>query len=144
MEFFRRNRRSMASQMLALMLVVWANMALAPCAMAASAPTGGHMDGSHLDGAHVPVVDAPCAHCPPEHSRCDTDLSSQCSLEAQVLDGSAVRGPVFDYPTLQFALAPSLAEFSPNPAKQAVHLLPQYVLPPPGTALHKRFCVYLK
>lgn len=129
----------MASQMLALMLLVWANMALAPCAMAASVPAGDHMNGSHML-----VADAPCAHCPPEHSRCDTDQSNQCYLEAQVLDGSALRGPAFDYPTLQFALAPSVAEFSPNPAKQAVYFLPQYVLPPPGTALHKRFCVYLK
>jgi hypothetical protein len=160
MEIFRRNRRSIASQVLALLAVVWLNLALAPCAMSMGTPMGdgmshemGHdMDSSmgqsssmgqamsHSTGSGEP----PCSHCPPNQSACDTEPSGQCALQAQVIDDQGVTGLSLAQPLPHFAAAPAVMEFIPHPVTQSVDRPPKSLLRAPGIALHKRFCVYLK
>lgn len=133
MGFLRLHRRLIASQVLALLATVWLNLALAPCAMA----LGGLAAGVPDVAAEAP----PCDHCPPRLSHCDTEQSSQCALEAQVVDDSAlVPG---DLPLPAMAPAPELS--GPSEARSA-----RLPIPPPegqggvcGPPLHKRYCVYL-
>ena len=147
MNLFRRNSRSIASQVLALLMVVWLNLALAPCAMAMGTQLGEKMN-SHVSASTVDhsMMDQepPCSHCPPAQSHCDTDLSGPCALEAQVSSDSALTNLTLDYHSPGLALTPVLVEFMPPAGKQ-------FEAPPPdignsvvGVSLQKRFCVYLK
>jgi len=142
MNLFRRNRRSIASQVLALLTVVWLNLALAPCAMSMGTQMGekmsGHMSASMMDD------EAPCSHCPPKKSHCDTDLSSQCVLEAQVSTDSALTNLSLDHHSPEFAPMSVVVEFMPPTAKQVEAPPPDTVISVPGISLQKRFCVYLK
>jgi hypothetical protein len=147
MNLFRRNRRSIASQVLALLTVVWLNLALAPCAMSMGTQLGekmnGHLSASTMDHSmmdHEP----PCSHCPPEQSHCDTDLSGPCALEAQVSSDSALTNLSLDHHSPGLALTPFVVEFMPPPAKQIEAPPPDTVNSAAGVSLQKRFCVYLK
>jgi hypothetical protein len=158
MEILRRNRRSIASQVLALLAVVWLNLALAPCAMSMSSRADdgsshgvGHAGGEgmgqqtdHPMGEPMSPAQAPCHHCPPNQSSCDTALSSPCALQAQLRDDPAVSGLPAYHPLPFFAAAPAVVEYSPHPVRQSLDRPPGSMLSPPGVALHKRFCVYLK
>ena len=152
MNLFRRNRRSIASQVLALLTVVWLNLALAPCAMSMSTQMGEKMN-SHVSASTVDhsmmdhsIMDQepPCSHCPPEQSHCDTDLSSQCALEAQVSTDSALINLFLDHHSPDLAPMPFVVEFMPPTAKQFEAPLPDIGNSVVGVSLQKRFCVYLK
>ena len=150
MDFFRRNERPIARQVLALLTVVWLNLALTPCAMSMAAPVGSHPD-SHMDSHPVghmaaPVVDqaAPCSHCPPGQSQSDSSLPGPCALEVQVADESALLNPILDHHASALALAPVVMEFVPLVVQRSLERPPDRVPLSPGVALHKRFCVYLK
>ncbi len=150
MDFFRRNERPIARQVLALLTVVWLNLALTPCAMSMAAPVDSHAD-SHVDshpGGHMaaPVVDqaAPCSHCPPGQSQSDSSLPGPCALEVQVADESALLNPILDHHASALALAPVVMEFVPLVVQRSLERPPDRVPLSPGVALHKRFCVYLK
>ena len=158
MDFFRRNERPIARQVLALLTVVWLNLALTPCAMSMAAPVDSHADShadSHMDshvnshpGGHMaaPVVDqaAPCSHCPPGQSQSDSSLPGPCALEVQVADESALLNPILDHHASALALAPVVMEFVPLVVQRSLERPPDRVPLSPGVALHKRFCVYLK
>ena len=150
MDFFRRNERPIARQVLALLTVVWLNLALTPCAMSMAAPVDSHAD-SHVNshpGGHMaaPVVDqaAPCSHCPPGQSQSDSSLPGPCALEVQVADESALLNPILDHHASALALAPVVMEFVPLVVQRSLERPPDRVPLSPGVALHKRFCVYLK
>lgn len=151
MTLFRRHRRSIASQVLALLTVVWLNLALAPCAMAMGAHSGekmsGHMSASMMDDAvmdhsmmdHEP----PCSHCPPDLSQCDTEISSPCALEAQVSGDSALTNLSLDHHSPDLAPMP-VVEFMPPATRQFQAPPPDIANSVAGVSLQKRFCVYLK
>lgn len=134
MGFFRLHRRLIASQVLALLSTVWLSLALAPCAMAL-----GELPGAEPGmAAEAP----PCDHCPPSQSHCDTEQSSQCALEAQVVEDSALF-PSGDQPQPVMAPAPELSGHSRACSAQLA-------VPPSdgqsqafGPPLYKRYCVYL-
>lgn len=152
MHLFRRNRRSIASQVLALLTVVWLNLALAPCAMSMSSQVGekmnSHMGATTMDHAMMDhsMMDQepPCSHCPPEQPQCDTDLASQCALEAQVSSDSALTNLSLDHYSPAFATMPVVVEFMPPPLKQLDRPPPDVADSVAGVSLQKRFCVYLK
>jgi hypothetical protein len=154
MDFFRRNQRPIASQVLALLTVVWLNLALAPCAMSMAIPVESHTNShvgahpdSHMDGhMAAPMADqgAPCSHCPPGQSRSDAPPSGPCALEVQVADESALVNPVLDHHASALALAPVVVEFVSRVAERSLERPPDQPPFSPGTALHIRFCVYLK
>ncbi|MCJ7558346.1 MAG: hypothetical protein MUP90_15730 [Gammaproteobacteria bacterium] len=146
MDFFRRNQRPIARQVLALLTVVWLNLALTPCAMSMAMPVDSHPD-THMGGSMAAPTadhDAPCSHCPPGQSQSDTSLPGPCALEAQVADDSALLNPFLDHHASALALVPVIIQFMPRIAEQSVER-PAHSIPlSPGIALHKRFCVYLK
>jgi hypothetical protein len=154
MNFFRRNQRPIASQVLALLTVVWLNLALAPCAMSMTIPVDSHTNShmgahpdSHMDGhMAAPIADqgAPCSHCPPGQSQSDAPPSGPCALEVQVADESALVNPVLDHHASALALAPVVLEFVSRAAERSLERPPDQLPCSPGTALHVRFCVYLK
>lgn len=146
MDFFRRNQRPIASQVLALLTVVWLNLALTPCAMSMEIPVDSHA-GNHM-GESMPAPmadhDAPCSHCPPGQFQADTSLPGPCALEAQVADDSALLNPFLDQHASALALVPVVVQFMPRVAEQSVERPADTIPLSPGIALHKRFCVYLK
>ena len=162
MNLFRRHRRSIASQVLALLSVVWLNLALAPCAMSMAAQVGEKMPGQvsasvmdhstmdhsmmdHSTMDHSTTDQSPpCSHCPPGLSDCDTELSGQCALEAQVSGDSALTNPGLDHHSPGFATMPVVVEFMPPPLKPFQGPPPDIVDSVAGVSLQKRFCVYLK
>lgn len=152
MNLFRRNRRSIASQVLALLTVVWLNLALAPCAMSMGTQLGekmnSHMSASTMDHAvmdhSMMDQEPPCSHCPPEQSHCDTDLSGPCALEAQVSSDSALTNLTLDHHSPGLALTPVVVEFMPPVGKQLEAPPPDIGNSVVGVSLQKRFCVYLK
>ena len=157
MDFFRRNQRPIASQVLALLTVVWLNLALAPCAMSMAIPVDSHTNthtNSHMDahpdshtGGHVaaPTADqaAPCPHCPPGREA-DSSLPGPCALEVQVADESALLNPALDHHASTLAPPPVVMAFVSRVAEASLERPPDRVPFSSGIALHERFCVYLK
>lgn len=131
---------------MALLAVVWLNLALAPCAMAMGAQMGDHM-GDHMSAqmsASMSHDEAPCSHCPPKQSHCDTELSGACALQAQVSGDSALTSLSLDHHSPDLAPLPVVVAFLAPPALQSQARPPDRRVPETGLALHKRFCVYLK
>ena len=146
MDFFRRHQRPIARQVLALLSVVWLNLALTPCAMSMALPVDSHADHHMTGSMPAPMADhdMPCSHCPPGQPQGDATLPGPCALEAQVADDSALLNPFLDHHATALAPPPVVVQFMPRPAEQSVERPADNIPLSPGVALHKRFCVYLK
>jgi len=137
MHALRHNSRPLAAHLLALLAVVWLNMALSPCVMAmaqslaAQAPM--QMDGEH------------CGHCPDTTPPChDGDRQAPCSLAQKLSSQDTVLAQPFETPAPELALVDSRS--GPGPLAGFSRPLPHVpVRPPdPGAPLYLVHCAFLK
>jgi hypothetical protein len=129
----RSVRRRLASGVLSLLGVVWLNMAVQPCLMAAEPllPEQHHESG--------------CPHCPPMERHCGDQDSGGCTyFDAIDFDGRPAPVPNLDDIKLTVA-AP--APIAPGPLSRADHRLKgpdEFPPPPTGPPLFVRNCSFLK
>ncbi|MGD9387261.1 MAG: hypothetical protein PVI87_03455 [Gammaproteobacteria bacterium] len=126
MQSLRRHRRGLAAFAATLFLAVWANMAVAPCLMAAEALLGGD-----------------CPHCPEPPPPChEPEGAGSCSyIDGYDFDGRSPAVPKVD---LQLVALPAsgyepavLPAARQAPPRQLVRAPPD----PGGPRLHLRNCV---
>ena len=127
----RKRRRSLTTRVLAMLGVVWLNMVLQPCLMAAE------MD---MD------MTGPCPHCPaPMTDDCDGAASNVCTYFDQVdYDGRSPHPKIVKKVDYGFvALAASPAEHLHSASTCATGPPPAAELHPPAVPIHILHCVYL-
>ena len=125
----RRRSRPVGRLILSAFMVVWLNMALQPCLMAAT-PLTGHADPD-------------CPHCPEPASHCDEDSAARCSwIDAYDFDGRQSAADAFGAGAwLSPALYPAP---EPRVSAQPVCPRPPPERPPPDIPLHLIHCIQLK
>ena len=125
----RRRNRSLGRLIISAFLVVWFNMALQPCLMAA-APLTGHAEHD-------------CPHCPEPASHCDEGSAARCTwVDAYDYDGrqsaaDASGAGAWLSPAFYRAPEPRVPARAPSPR-------PPPEPPPPDTPLHLIHCIQLK
>ncbi len=125
----RRRNRHLGRLIISGFLVVWLNMALQPCLMAAE-PMTGHGDHD-------------CPHCPDVVTHCDEESTARCAwVDAYDYDG---RQGSADPSASGAWLAPALVS-APEPAwsGRPAPPRPPPQPPPPDAPLHLIHCIQLK
>ena len=124
----------------ALLAVLWLNMAITPCAMA--------FDGGDHDCPHMPPTDEHVMEGHHDHGH-EQAASSCATMQTDCCDGlDATLGSRTDSakaktsPDLVFAATPAIAELSPQAALFAAAADPPDP-PEASTPRHVLFCVYL-
>ena len=112
---------------LALFVMVWLNMAIQPCLMAAEAL----LPGQHDD----------CSHCP-EAQHCSDIDESRCQFVGDYdYDG---RAPAIPDPHAAFLVSTLPLSAEPAPERQAIDRWTRCGAgPDPGLPIYKRHCRYL-
>ncbi|MGI9264739.1 MAG: hypothetical protein ACR2QU_07410 [Gammaproteobacteria bacterium] len=125
--YHRHNSNSLARWALAMFVVVWLNMAIQPCLMAAEAI----LPDQHDD----------CSHCP-EVQHCSDIDQRRCQFVGDYdYDG---REPAIPDPHPAFVASERLSPAEPrSPAQVFDHWVRQGAGPDPGPPLYKRHCSYL-
>jgi hypothetical protein len=124
----RRRNRPLGRLIISAFFVVWLNMALQPCLMAAAPLIG--------------EADPDCPHCPEPVSHCD-DASARCTwVDAYDYDGrQGAADPYGDGVWLSPVLNPAA---EPRVSAKAAPPRPPPEPPPSDTPLHLVYCVQLK
>jgi hypothetical protein len=125
---FRSRERRLGRFMVSAFLVVWLNMALQPCLMAA-APLVGEAMGD-------------CPHCPEPATHCDDVSASRCTwVDGYDYDGRQASAD--PEPTAGVLLPVAGLAFEPRFSARPLMPRPPPEPPPPNIALHLVHCVQL-
>ncbi len=125
----RLRERRLGRLVVSAFMVVWLNMALQPCLMAAAPMTGEAMGD--------------CPHCPEPITHCDDASASRCTwVDAYDYDG---RQASFDPdPAADILLPIAYSAIEPPVSDRQIAPRPPPEPPPPGVPLHLVHCVQLK
>lgn len=116
MHVLRDNSRPLAAHVLALLAVVWLNMALSPCVMA--------MAQSLAAQAPMQMEGTGCGHCPDSTPPChDGDQQAPCALAQQLSSQDSV-------------LAQPAETYTPDPVLVDTRAVPRATRAPPRPSPH--------